>query len=153
MITESLFEMKQLICPISNEMVNERLARLNAFFTILLVVAGFAFNSIVFPLVLLADFFIRAFTRSKLSPVSVASAGLVRLLQLSKKPIDKAPKIFAARLGFIMTLVIATLFLLELYTASMAVAGILVFFATLEFAFGICVGCIIYTYFVLPLYK
>lgn len=145
--------MKQLICPISNEMVNERLVRLNAFFTILLVVAGFAFNSIVFPLVLLADFFIRAFTRSKLSPVSFASTGLLRLLQLSKKPIDKAPKIFAARLGFFMTLVIATLFLLQLYTASMVVAGILVFFATLEFAFGICVGCIIYTYFVLPLYK
>jgi hypothetical protein len=145
--------MKQLICPISNEMVNERLTRLNAFFTILLVAAGFIFNSAIFPLVLLADFFIRAFTSSKYSPVSFVSAGLARFLNLHKKPIDKAPKIFAARLGFIMTLVIATLFLLELYTASMVVAGILVFFATLEFAFGICVGCIIYTYFVLPLYK
>jgi len=56
-------------------------------------------------------------------------------------------------MGFIMTLVIATLFLLQLYTASMIVAGILVFFATLEFAFGICVGCFIYTYLILPLYK
>jgi hypothetical protein len=145
--------MKQLICPISNEMVNERLTRLNAFFTILLVAAGFIFNSIIFPLVLLADFFIRAFTSSKFSPVSFISSSLASLLQLSKKPIDKAPKIFAARLGFTMTLVIATLFLLQLYTASMAVAGILIFFATLEFAFGICVGCIIYTYFVLPKYK
>jgi hypothetical protein len=148
-----MFKMKQLICPISNEMVNERLTRLNAFFTILIVAAGFVFNSVIFPLVLLADFFIRAFTRSKLSPVSFASAGLAQLLHLSKKPIDKAPKIFAARMGFIMTLAIAVLFLLQLYTASMIVAGILVFFATLEFAFGICVGCIIYTYFVLPLYK
>lgn len=145
--------MKQLICPISNEMVNERLSRLNAFFTILLVTAGFVFNSAIFPLFLLADFFIRAFTNAKISPVSFASAGLVRLLHLSKKPIDKAPKIFAARLGFIMTLVIATALLLQFYIASMAVAGILVFFATLEFVFGICVGCIIYTYFVLPLYK
>jgi hypothetical protein len=145
--------MRQLICPISNEMVNERLTRLNAFFTILLVAAGFVFNSIIFPLVLLADFFIRAFTTSKFSPVSFLSSGLARMLNLSKKPIDKAPKIFAARLGFIMTLVIATLFMLQLYTASMLVAGVLVFFATLEFAFGICVGCIIYTYFVLPIYK
>lgn len=145
--------MRQLICPISNEMVNERLTRLNAFFTILLVAAGFVFNSIIFPLILLADFFIRAFTTSKFSPVSFLSSGLARMLNLSKKPIDKAPKIFAARLGFIMTLVIATLFMLQLYTASMLVAGVLVFFATLEFAFGICVGCIIYTYFVLPIYK
>jgi hypothetical protein len=148
-----MFKMKQLICPISNEMVNERLTRLNAFFTILIVAAGFAFNSAIFPLLLLADFFIRAFTNVKISPVSFASSGLVRLLHLSKKPIDKAPKIFAARLGFIMTLVIATLFLLQLYTASMIVAGILVFLALLEFAFGICVGCILYTYFVLPMYK
>ena len=145
--------MKQLVCPVSNERINERLTRLNAFFTILIVAAGFVFNSVIFPLVLLADFFIRAFTRSKYSPVSFVSAGLARLLHLSKKPIDKAPKIFAARLGFLMTLAIATLFLLQLYTASMVVAGILVFFATLESAFGICVGCIIYTYFILPLYK
>jgi hypothetical protein len=145
--------MKQLICPISNEMVNERLTRLNAFFTILIVAAGFVFNSVIFPLVLLADFFIRAFTNAKISPVSFLSTGLAKLLHLSKKPIDKAPKIFAARMGFVMTLVIATLFLMQLYTASMVVAGILVFFATLEFVFGICVGCFIYTYLILPMYK
>jgi hypothetical protein len=145
--------MKELVCPISNEMINERLVRLNALFTILLVTAGFVFNSVFFPLLLLVDFFIRAFTSSKMSPVSFASSAVVRLLHLRKKPIDKAPKIFAARLGFLMTLVIATLFLTGLYTASMVVAGILVFFATLEFAFGICVGCLIYTYFILPLYR
>ncbi len=145
--------MKQLICPVSNEQVNERLTRINAFFTILLVIAGFVFHSVFFPLFLLADFYIRAFTKSKLSPVSFISSGLARLLQLSKKPIDKAPKMFAARMGFLMTLVIAVLFLLQLYTASMVVAGILVFFALLEFAFGICVGCIIYSYLVLPNFK
>ncbi len=145
--------MKQLICPISNEKVNEHLTRLNAFFTILLVTAGFVFNSVLFPLLLLADFFIRAFANSRYSPVSFVSSGLARLLQLGKKPIDKAPKIFAARMGFIMTLVIAILFIVGFYTSSMVVAGILVFFALLEFAFGICVGCYIYTYFVLPAYK
>lgn len=145
--------MKQLVCPISNEKVNERLTRLNAFFTILLVAAGFIFNSVLFPLLLLVDFFIRAFANSRYSPLSYASSGLADLLQLRKIPIDKAPKIFAARMGFVMTLVIAVLFILGFYTASMVVAGILVFFATLEFAFGICVGCYIYTYFVLPAYR
>ena len=146
-------KMKQLICPVSSERINERLTRLNAFFTILLVAGGFFFNSVIFPLVLLTDFFIRAFTQSKLSPVSFLSSSLVRLFNLSQKPIDKAPKIFAARLGFIMTLTIAILFLMKLYTVSMIIAGILVFFALLEFVFGICVGCFIYTYAVLPLYK
>jgi hypothetical protein len=145
--------MKQLICPVSNERINERLTRLNAFFTILLVASGFIFNSVIFLLVLMTDFFIRAFTRSKLSPVNFLSSSLLNLLNLSKMPIDKAPKIFAARLGFVMTLAIALLFFMQLYTASMIVAGILVLFATLEFAFGICAGCFLYTYFILSLYK
>lgn len=145
--------MKQLVCPVSNEKINENLTRLNAFFTILLIAAGFVFNNVLFPLLLLGDFFIRAFTKSKFSPVSYLSQSVAALLHLSKKPIDKAPKIFAARLGFLMTLVIAVLFLLQLYTASLIVASVLVLFAFLEFAFGICVGCFIYTYFVLPLYK
>ncbi len=145
--------MKQLVCPISNEKVNEHLTRLNAFFTVLLVAAGFVFNSVLFPLILMADFFIRAFANSKYSPISFASSGLLRFLHFQKKPIDKAPKIFAARMGFIMTLVIALLFMLGFYTASVVVAAILIFFATLEFAFGICVGCYIYTYFVLPSFR
>ncbi len=145
--------MKQLICPISNEKVDERITRLNAFFTILLVVTGFLFNSIFLPIFLVIDFFIRAFTDAKSSPVSFFSKKVAALIQLSKKPIDKAPKIFAARMGFVMTLILVLLFALQFYTASLIVAGILVFFATLELAFGICVGCYIYTYLVLPLYK
>lgn len=145
--------MKQLVCPISNEKVNEHLTRLNALFAILLITAGFLFNSVMFSLLLLADFFIRAFANSKYSPVSYASSGVARMLQLRKKPIDKAPKIFAARMGFIMTLIIASFFILGFHTASLVVAGILVFFATLEFVFGICVGCYIYTYIILPAYR
>ncbi|WP_394706726.1 DUF4395 family protein [uncultured Draconibacterium sp.] len=38
-------------------------------------------------------------------------------------------------------------------TTAMIVAGMLVFFASLEFALGICMGCIIYTNNVLPFYK
>ena len=52
-----------------------------------------------------------------------------------------------------MSLTITLLFLLNLGIAAMVVAGILVFFATLEFALGVCVGCMIYTYMVLPFNK
>jgi hypothetical protein len=69
------------------------------------------------------------------------------------KLIDKAPKVFAARLGFLMTTVIAGLFIFNLKIASILVVGILIFFAGLEFLFAICVGCMIYTYLILPFYK
>ena len=145
--------MKNLVCPVSEEKINEHVTRINAFLTVMLVVAGFLFHSALFFIFLLADFYIRAFTKLKYSPVSYVSAKLANALNISKKPISKAQKIFAARMGFVMTLAITVLYLFDLTAAAMVVGGILVFFATLEFALAICVGCIIYTFFVLPFYS
>ncbi|MDX9881228.1 MAG: DUF4395 domain-containing protein [Prolixibacteraceae bacterium] len=145
--------MKNILCPISDERINEQVTRLNALFAIVAVVLAFVSKSPVFLIFLMADFFMRAFTRLKYSPISYMSIGLSNALQLPAKSIDKAPKIFAARLGFVMTTVISLLFILNLKLAALVVAGVLVFFATLEFAFAICVGCAIYSYVVLPFYK
>ncbi len=145
--------MKQIVCPISEERINEQVTRINAFFGVLLIVAGFVFNSVFFFLFLLADFYMRAFTNLKFSPISYFSMRMANALNLNKKSIDKAPKIFAARLGFLMTLTINVLYLLQLKTAAIMVGGILVFFASLEFALAVCMGCIMYTYLILPFYK
>jgi len=145
--------MKQILCPVSNEKINEQITRFNAIIGILFVLGGFAFNTIL-PLVFItADFFIRAFTKANFSPVSYVSHWLTNTLKLGEKSISKAPKIFAARMGFIMMSVVVILWLAGLTTVALVVAGILVFFASLEFALAICVGCIIYTYLVLPFYK
>lgn len=145
--------MKNLVCPISDQRVNEQVTRLNAMFAIGTVVLAFVLNSVILFVFLMADFFIRAFTEMKFSPISFASHYLSNALNLPIKMIDKAPKIFAARLGLVMTSVITGLFIFELKVASVIVASILVFFASLEFFFAICVGCMIYTYLILPFYK
>ncbi len=145
--------MKQLICPISDQRVNEHVTRLNALFAILLVVLAFVLNLSLLLVFLVADFFIRAYTKMKYSPISYLSHTLANALSLEVRLIDKAPKIFAARLGFLMSAFILVLFILNIQLASMIVAGILIFFAGLEFLFGICVGCFIYTYLILPFYK
>ena len=90
--------LKQLVCPVSDEKVDERVTRLNALLVILIVIAGFLFNSVIFPVLLTADFFIRGFTRLKFSPLSYLSNQMSNVLQLDKKITDKAPKIFAARI-------------------------------------------------------
>ena len=146
-------KMKQLVCPISTEKVIEQVTRTNALIAIAMVFFGFMFNSVFFFLFLMADFYVRGFTRLKFSPMSFISNQMVGVLNLNKKGIDKAPKIFAARLGFLMSLIISLLFVYQLNTAAMVVAGVLVFFATLEFALALCVGCVIYTYLILPFYK
>ena len=145
--------MKQLLCPISNERINEHVTRINALFGVLFLVTGLLTHSTLFLVFLMADFYIRAFTKLKFSPISYASHWLTNTLNLGEKSIDKAPKIFAARIGFLMTLVITVLFFLNFITASYIVGGILVFFASLEFALAICMGCLIYTYLILPFYK
>ena len=146
-------KMKQLICPVSNEKVNEQITRLNAIFGIILVIAAFAFHSVFFLIFLMADFFIRAFTNLKFSPISFVSHWLTNTLKLGEKSIDKAPKIFAARMGFLMTLAVSILYATGEITSAIIVSGVLVFFAFLEFALAVCVGCFIYTYFILPFYK
>lgn len=145
--------MKNFICPISDQRVNEQVTRLNALFTIAVIVLAFVFNSVLLVVFMMADFFIRAFTAMKYSPISYVSHYLSNALSLPVKLIDKAPKIFAARLGFLMTTAIAGLFVFEFNMAAAILAGILIFFASLEFFFAICIGCTIYTYFILPFYK
>lgn len=145
--------MKNLVCPISEQRVNEQVTRLNAMFAIGIVILAFVMNSVALFVFMMADFFIRAFTDLKFSPISFVSHSLSNALNLPVKMIDKAPKVFAARLGFLMTTVISALFVLNLSLASIIISGFLIFFASLEFVFAICVGCLIYTYAVLPFYK
>jgi len=145
--------MKNLVCPISDQRVNEQVTRLNAMFTIGIIVLAFVLNSALLFIFLMADFFIRAFTEIKFSPINFASHYMSHTMNLPIRMIDKAPKVFAARLGFLMTTVIAGLFIFSFKTASVVVAGILIFFASLEFLLAVCVGCLIYTYLVLPFYK
>lgn len=145
--------LKQLVCPVSNEKIDEKATRMNALLVILIVIAGFLFNLVIFPVFLAADFFIRGFTRLKFSPLSYLSNQMTNVLQLDKKIIDKAPKIFAARIGFVFSLAISVLLLLNLNTAALITGLVLVFFASLEMALAICMGCIMYTYFVLPFYR
>ncbi|WP_372774103.1 DUF4395 domain-containing protein [Mangrovibacterium sp.] len=145
--------MKNIFCPISTERINEQVPRITALLVMLMVIVGFALQSVMVFTFLLADFGIRAFTKMKFSPLSCAAYWVTRVFNLPEKKIDKAPKIFAARMGFAMMLAIISLFVFDLYTASKVVAGILVFFAGLEFAIAFCAGCTIYTLLVLPFYK
>ena len=145
--------MKNLFCPISDERVNEKVTRLTALLTIVVVITAFVMGSWLLMAFLVADFFIRGFTKMKFSPMSCASYWMVKLLKLPLKQTDKAPKIFAARMGLTMTLIFSILYAMQFTAPALIVGGILIFFATLEFAFAFCAGCTIYTYLVLPFYK
>lgn len=137
--------MRTIVCPISDQRVDENRVRLNAVLVVLLMVAAFVWNQSAIVFLVAADFYLRGFTKCKVSPVAFLSNHIANATSLSPKLIDKAPKIFAARLGFVMAAVVFILMVLGHSMAAYIVAGVLVFCATLEFAAKICMGCIIYT--------
>lgn len=134
------------ICPITDERINERIARANAFITLSLVVAFILTDIKLLLIILIADFLLRGFLKGKYSPVKKASGWIIRLINPTPKYINAGPKQFAAKIGFVLSVAVLTLFILQLFTISFIVAGILIFFSFLESVFGICVACIIYPF-------
>jgi hypothetical protein len=142
-----------VICPISDKKVNERVVRLNAVFTIILLIV-FVMTKSVLPVVFLGiDFFLRASPLSDFSLIGISSKGIVKYFSINEYYINAGPKIFAARLGFVLTAVIILAFFLNFNSLAFGLAGIFGFFSFLEAAFGICVACEIYPFLYRLVYK
>ncbi len=143
--------LNNLICPVSSDRINENTARVNGFL-VATVVALFASTRNIFLIgFLLVDFFIRAFTSLKYSPSSWLSSQVVKRLRLPYMKTDKAPKVFAARVGFLFAAATLGFFSIN-RKVSVAVSLVLMSFAILESVFNFCVGCLVYTYVVFPIF-
>ncbi len=143
----------QVICPVSPDRINEYAARVAAFYVIALSIFGLAIGSWLLFLALSIDFALRSFTAGDSSPIRWVSKATVQALGIGNKPTDAAPKKFAAGVGFAFSLAIATLLALQLKTAALAIAAVLLFCAALEGFLGFCVGCIVYSALVVPFLK
>lgn len=137
-------------CPVSEEKINENVARIIALFTILIVLAGICFKSPLLIGALSLDFSLRAFTNGKYSPLKYISKRFSNYLGLTQKLTDAAPKKFAAAIGFFFTVSIAGLQFFQHELSAELLSGVLLICAVLESFKGFCVGCIVYTYIVLP---
>ena len=143
----------QLICPVSTERVDENQVRVTALGVVIIMGAHFVTGSALFPALLALDFFIRAFTRLTYSPLSYLAHLFVRLMGTKAVFIDKAPKVFAARIGFILTSVVALGALLHLPLLAYISGSVLVLFAFLECGLNFCMGCWVYNFVVFPLVR
>jgi hypothetical protein len=128
-----------------NFRVDEKIVRINAFFTLILMLA-FIFTSwkwIIF--IITIDFFLRAFIKGKGSPVSALSRRVSRALKLEPSPVNAGPKLFAARIGFVCCVLILIFYVMDLMTAAYTVSIMIAVFASFESFFGYCVGCRLYS--------
>ena len=131
-------------CPVSDKKVNERVARINGAFTVLLLIY-YGLTQSIFPVIFLAlDFLLRASAYSKYSLIGLSSQGIARYLSLSGNSINAGPKIFAARIGMVISLLILVFASFGASVPALVLTGMLGLFSFLEAVFGICVACEIY---------
>ena len=141
------------MCPVSPERVDENRVRVTALGVIVTMGGYFITGNVLIPALLVMDFFIRAFTRFKYSPLGWLAHLTVKVLGIQVILIDKAPKMFAARIGFILTMITSLAALLDLSCLSYILGSVLVLFAFLECGLNFCMGCWIYSYVVYPLVR
>ncbi len=101
-------------------------------------------QSASFLFIILFDFIVRAFRRPELSPFAIIGRFILSRCGIAPKPCDESPKRFALYLGLGTTLFSLLLYSFGFTVPSYAVAGILLFCASLEALFDFCIGCRIY---------
>ena len=137
----------QIECPVNFVVTNENKVRLNALWVLVLSVVYLFTNWLIIPVFLSVDFYFRGFGKGKLSLISLLSETTIKALNIPHKPIDQAPKIFAAKIGFLFSIVAAITQLIGFSTIAFIAIAIMSFFAFLESAFKLCAGCYVYTFY------
>lgn len=135
--------MFNFVCPISEEKVDEHAARLNGFFTLVFVILAYPDKPYIL-LLLALDFYIR-FTNCCYSPIACTSRVLLGIFKIKPKEISKAPKMFAAKIGFTLSILLFILAGLGYSQAALVVYLLFILASSLEAFFNFCLGCQVYT--------
>lgn len=135
-------------CPVDFITVNENRVRLTALWVLLLVAASFFVNAFPIFIFLMFDFFLRAFNFGKFSMLNILSGAVVKQFKIPNKPIDQAPKRFAAGIGFVLSVLVVALLATEFVKTAFVLAIIFASFAFLESFLSLCAGCYVYTFLV-----
>lgn len=144
---------KNAFCPISNKRVNSGVVRTHALINLILLLVFIITQNMYIAFFLLADFLVRVMNFPKFSVTGLVARRIVAALGIKGKTENAGPKIFAARIGLIFTLLISVPLLMGYPLFSMGAAVVLTFFSFLEGAFGICVACMIYPHVQRIIYK
>ena len=128
----------------SQATTNESKVRLIALLVFISTVVYLYINTIYIPILLTIDFFLRSFNLGAYSLFGIISDWVIKSFKLPLKPVYLPPKRFAARIGLLFSTDILILHILAISTV--AVAGVLTFFAALESFLSICAGCYVYSF-------
>jgi hypothetical protein len=134
-------------CPVDFVSINENKARVTAALVFILTLIYLFASFWIIPAFLTIDFFVRGFNFASYSLLGLISDKLVVLFSIKQKPTDRAPKRFAAKIGFLFSAAILVFIALDLKNIALILAIVLATFALLESAFGFCAGCHVYSFY------
>ncbi len=140
--------MVNVICPIGKDWVNGNQIRINAAIVFITVFISLWFNNPILIIFLCIDFFIRGFTKYPLSILNLISSYLINTLGIGYAKENKAPKKFAAKIGFGLILLSCIFYFTPLTYLFSGILMVIILFSFLEFAFKFCAGCYLYTFLV-----
>jgi hypothetical protein len=141
-----------IVCPISPEKVDSHVSRLTVFINDALMAYFMVSLQPIAIYIVTIDYGIRAFGYNQYSPLCLFANLIIKATGLTPKMVNKAPKMFASRLGFICALLGSVFITAGMPMASMSIIGFFIVLATLDSVFDRCVGCMIYNYLVLPFF-
>lgn len=135
-------------CPISGEKGNETVIRIIALEVVLIALLNSAFSinteSMFGWLFLALDFALRASKNENLSILRWIAIWINKQLKTEPKPVDLAPKRFAAWVGFAFSSSILLFSYLDFEILLFSFSSVLILCAVLESVFAFCVGCVVY---------
>lgn len=131
-------------CPISYKKIDENVARLNGLLTVLLLVVYLLSSSLIPVFLLIVDFLARGFEKPAWSVLARISKALLAVLKFQPRPVNAGPKLFAARIGLLFSVLVVLTALPGWSLISMVIAVVFGICAFLEGAFGFCVACKLY---------
>ncbi len=144
--------MRNLVCPVSNVRIDRNVVRTNGFITTLCLVAYVLTLSPFLIVPIGFDYVLRAMMNAPASPMTRLARRVAGLLRFPYRAMDQAPKVFASRIGVCFAMGAAVTHFVAPSVAPW-LAGALAVFTTLESVFDLCVGCVVYTYIALPLFR
>ena len=133
-------------CPVDFVKVDETRVRVVAFFVILISSWYMLTGAPLLIGILLLDFLLRAFNFNTFSPLALLAASIVKQAGLKSRPVDRAPKRFAAFVGIVFLTAILIACIIHQIGFSKILAGVIIIFASLESFAGFCAGCYVYAF-------
>jgi hypothetical protein len=145
--------MNNILCPVSTEKIDKKTVRSIALLTFLVTLSVVIKPNYIAVAFLGFDFYSRSFGLQKMSLLFYSGSKITGIMPFKSEIIDKAQKIFAARVGFLFSALAFTFLMINMILAAQITMGILLLCTFLEWAKDLCIGCYVYTYFVLPFFK